>query len=101
MNFDLRFNNNAAKSLESCLILCDSIEGSPPGSAIPGVLQERTLEWVAISFSNVITMRGLEKNLCKYIKYTFLLHHIKNRRHSSIAVQWRCKEPDRAGFKND
>ena len=42
----------AAKSLQSCLTLCDSIDGSPPGSAIPGILQARTLEWVAVSFSN-------------------------------------------------
>ena len=41
----------AAKSLQSCLTLCDPIDGSPPGSAIPGILQARTLEWVAISFS--------------------------------------------------
>ena len=39
-------------SLQSCLTLCDPIDGSPPGSAIPGILQARTLEWVAISFSN-------------------------------------------------
>ena len=42
----------AAKSLQSCLTLCDPIEGSPPGSPIPGILEARTLEWVAISFSN-------------------------------------------------
>ena len=41
----------AAKSLQSCLTLCDPRDGSPPGSAIPGILQARTLEWVAISFS--------------------------------------------------
>ena len=41
----------AAKSLQSCLILCDPTDGSPPGSAVPGILQARTLEWVAISFS--------------------------------------------------
>ena len=41
-----------AKSLQSCLTLCDPIEGSPPGSPVPGILQARTLEWVAISFSN-------------------------------------------------
>ena len=41
-----------AKSLQSCLTLCDPIDGSPPGSTIPGILQARTLEWVAISFSN-------------------------------------------------
>ena len=42
----------AAKSLQSCPTLCDPIDGSPPGSAIPGILQARALEWVAISFSN-------------------------------------------------
>ena len=42
----------AAKSLQSCLTLCDPIDSSPPGSPIPGILQARTLEWVAISFSN-------------------------------------------------
>ena len=42
----------AAKSLQSCLTLCDAIDGSPPGSPIPGILQARTLEWVAISFTN-------------------------------------------------
>ena len=41
----------AAKSLELCPTLSDPIDGSPPGSAIPGILQARTLEWVAISFS--------------------------------------------------
>ena len=42
----------AAKLLQSCPTLCDPIDGSPPGSPIPGILQARTLEWVAISFSN-------------------------------------------------
>ena len=42
----------AAKSLQSCPTLCDPIEGSPPGSPVPGILQARTLEWVAISFPN-------------------------------------------------
>ena len=42
----------AAKSLQLCQALCDSIDGSPPGSPVPGILQERTLEWVAISFSS-------------------------------------------------
>ena len=42
----------AAKSLQSCPTLCDPIDGSPPGSPIPVILQARTLEWVAISFSN-------------------------------------------------
>ena len=42
----------AAKSLQSCLTLCDPIDNSPPGSPVPGILQARTLEWIAISFSN-------------------------------------------------
>ena len=42
----------AAKSLQSCPTLCDPIDGSPPGSPVPGILQARALEWVAISFSN-------------------------------------------------
>ena len=42
----------AAKSLQSCPSLCDPIDGSPPGSPVPGILQARTVEWVAISFSN-------------------------------------------------
>ena len=41
-----------AKSLQSCPTLCDPIDGSPPGSPVPGILQARTLEWVATSFSN-------------------------------------------------
>ena len=42
----------AAKSLQLCLTLCDPVDGSPPGSPVPGILQARTLEWVAISFSS-------------------------------------------------
>ena len=44
----------AAKLLQSCPTLCDSIDGSPPGSSVPGILQSRTLEWIAISFSNAL-----------------------------------------------
>ena len=43
----------AAKSLQSCLTLCDPIDGSPPGSPVPGILQARTLEWVAIALSPI------------------------------------------------
>ena len=43
----------AAKLLQSYLILCDPTDGSPPGSPVPGILQARTLKWVAISFSNI------------------------------------------------
>ena len=46
------FITHAAKSLQLCLTLCDPIDGSPPGSSVPGILQARTLAWVAISFSN-------------------------------------------------
>ena len=42
----------AAKSLQSCPTLCDPIDGSPPSSPVPGILQARTLDWVVISFSN-------------------------------------------------
>ena len=42
----------AAKSLQLCLTLCDAIDGSPPGSPVPGILQARTLEWVATALSN-------------------------------------------------
>ena len=48
----------AAKSLQSCPTLCDPIDGSPPGSPVPGILQARTLEWVAISFSNAVKWKG-------------------------------------------
>ena len=44
----------AAKSLQSCLTLCDPIDVSPPGSPTPGILQARTLEWVAIAFSRIM-----------------------------------------------
>ena len=53
----------AAKSLQSCLTLCDPIDGSPPGSVIPGILQARTLEWVAISFSNARKWKVKVKSL--------------------------------------
>ena len=55
----------AAKSLQSCLTLCDRIEGSPPGSPVPGSLQARTLEWVAISFSNAWKWKVKVKSLSR------------------------------------
>ena len=51
-----------AKSLQSCLTLCDPIDGSPPGSPIAGILQTRTLEWVAISFSNMTNLDSILKS---------------------------------------
>jgi len=53
----------AAKSLQSCLTLCDPIDGSPPGSPTPGILQARTLEWVAISFPNAWKWKVKVKSL--------------------------------------
>ena len=55
----------AAKSLQSCLTLCNPIDGSPPGSPVPGILQERTLEWVAISFSNAWKWKVKGKSLSR------------------------------------
>ena len=55
----------AAKSLQSCPTLCDPIDGSPPGSPVPGILQARTLEWVAISFSNVWKWKVKVKSLSR------------------------------------
>ena len=54
----------AAKSLQLCLTLCDPIDGSPPGSPVPGILQARTLEWVAISFSKQKT--AYEMYICDW-----------------------------------
>ena len=55
----------AAKSRQSCLTLCDPIDGSPPGSPVSGILQARTLEWVAISFSNAWTWEVKVKSLSR------------------------------------
>ena len=59
----LRRASVAAKSLQSCPTLCDPIDGSPPGSSVPGILQARTLEWVAISFSNAWKWKVKVKSL--------------------------------------
>ena len=55
----------AAKSLQSCPTLCDPIDGSQPGSSVPGILQARTLQWVAISFSNAWKWKGKVKSLSR------------------------------------
>ena len=55
----------AAKSLQSCPTLCDPTDGSPPGSPVPGILQARTLQWVAISFSNVWKWKVKVKSLSR------------------------------------
>ena len=53
----------AAKSLQSCPTVCDPIDGSPPGSPVPGILQAKTLEWVAISFSKAWKWKVKVKSL--------------------------------------
>ena len=60
---NVRFAAAVAKSLQSCPTLCDPIDGSPPGSSVPGILQARTLEWVAISFSNAWEWKVKVKSL--------------------------------------
>ena len=55
----------AAKSLQSCPTLCDPIDSSPPGSSVPGILQARTLEWIAMSFSNAWKWRVKVKSLSR------------------------------------
>ena len=55
----------AAKSLQSCLTLCDPRDGSPPGSPVPGILQAGTLEWVAISFSNAWKWKAKAKSFSR------------------------------------
>ena len=59
------FATAAAKSLQSCPTLCDPIDGSPPGSGVPGILQARTLEWVVISFSNAWKWKVKVKSLSR------------------------------------
>ena len=54
-----------AKSLQSCPTLCNPVDGSPPGSPVPGILQARTLEWVAISFSSAWKWKGKVKSLSR------------------------------------
>ena len=69
----------AAKSLQSCPTLCNPIDGSPPGSPVPGILQARTLEWVAISFSSAwkwkVKVKGCSEGHCvAYQRGTGPLH---------------------------
>ena len=64
-NFTSHAAAAAAKSLQSCPILCDPRDGSPPGSPVPGILQARTLEWVVISFSNAWRRKVKVKSLSR------------------------------------
>ena len=67
MGFPQNIKNRtaAAKSLQSCPTLCDPVDGSPPGSAVSGILQARTLEWVAISFSSAWKWKVKVKSLSR------------------------------------
>ena len=65
----------AAKSLQSCLTLRNPIDGSPPGSTVPGILQARTLEWVAISFSNAWNWKVKAKSLSHVRLFTTPMDH--------------------------
>ena len=65
MNEGLLYSAAAAKSLQSCPTLCDPIDGSPPGTPVPGILQARILEWVAISFSNAGKWKVKMKSLSR------------------------------------
>ena len=67
-----------AKSLQPCPTLCDPIDSSPPGSAVPGILQARTLEWAAISFSNAWKWRVKVKSLSHVhiLKHIFLISRV-------------------------
>ena len=90
----LEFNSAAAaaKSLQSCPTLCDPIDGSPPGSSVPGILQERSLEWVAISFSNACMHAKLLQS-CPFNSEVWAfnhwsqlkLHNQRNKLHEGIA----------------
>ena len=64
----------ASKSLQSCLTLCNPIDGSPPGSPVPGILQARTLEWVSISF---IKLEPRLKSQCSWVKFRIILSALK------------------------
>ena len=68
--FHMTAAKSAAKSLQSCPTLCDPTDGSPPGSPIPGILQARTLEWGAISFSNACKWKVKVKSLSRAQLFT-------------------------------
>ena len=67
----------AAKLLQSCLILCNPTDGSPPGSLIPGILQARTLEWVAISFSKNKHHSGSENRKSEKVVLKISMFYIR------------------------
>ena len=78
----------AAKSLQSCPTLCDPIDGSPPGSPVPGILQARVLEWGAIAFSEVRSNWKLIKHLLKNLTLCFL----RAGQHQASPLTWRVSD---------
>ena len=78
----------AAKSLQSCLTLCDPIAGSPPGSPVPGILQARTLEWVAITSILGMSKFYMWMTKCLVINTTFMytLNYVKLSIHNAILL---------------
>ena len=66
----MSYQHAAAKTLQSCPTLCNPIDGSPPGSPVPGILQARTLEWAAISFSNAWKWKVKVKSLSRVRLFT-------------------------------
>ena len=80
----------AAKSLQSCPTLCDLIDGSPPGSPVPGILQARTLEWIAISFSNAWKWKVKVKSLSRVQLYR-LTNTWKYAQHRSLLEKCKSK----------
>ena len=75
----------AAKSLQSCPTLCDPIDGSPPGSAVPGILQARILEWVAISISNACMLVSDKGYICKLMR-VHTLGDLKDHKDSVVLI---------------
>ena len=80
----------AAKTLQSCPTLCDHIDGSPPGYTVPEILQARTLEWVAISFSNAWKWKVKAKSL----NCVWLLETPWTAAYSYSNIIWSCKITD-------
>ena len=80
----------AAKSLQSCLTLCDSIDGSPPGSPVPGILQARTLEWVARIHTRDLQLGKRASILISILK-------IRNG-HTSVLVIWQISNAVKEGL---
>ena len=93
----------AAKSLQSCLTLWDHVDGSPPGSPIPGILQARTLEWVAISFSNAWEWKMAVKLLtprrlvCLFFLSCLRAHQLTMATRCTHWGRWHCLLIDKAG----